>query len=96
MADQTSDDVYDDVENILADTDDTVDGATELPAGEAGDLSQSIYSPEAAGDTRGPLDLGDAEAEYEPGISRDNGLDAGDGDANHVGEIADEQDGTES
>lgn len=58
MANSTSNDVYDDPDNILADTDDSVDGATELPKSESADLSQSIYTPEktAPGDDRGPID----------------------------------------
>jgi len=55
MADQTSDDVYDDPDNILADTDDTVDGATELPDDEKDDPSQSIFVPELSDDDRGSI-----------------------------------------
>jgi hypothetical protein len=98
MADNTSDDVYDDPDNILADTDDTVAGGTELPDGEQADLSQSIYKPELGDDDRGPIDNleeadeGDAHDEMSDGHPEDS-----DADSFHAGDVnpADEQDGAE-
>ena len=57
MANITSDDVYNDPDNILANTNDKFSGAVELPKSEVSDMSQSIYTPEksAAGDDRGPI-----------------------------------------
>ncbi|GEM_PF-1855155 len=99
MTDNTSDDVYNDPDNILADTDDSVKGGTELPSGEQDDLSQSIYKPEFGNDDRGPIDdleeanEGDAEDEMSDGHPED-----ADSDSYRAGDVnpADEQDGTES
>ncbi len=91
MADASTDDVYNDPDNILADTDDSVDGTTEA--------GNNVLMPEKLDDDpRGSLDLVNSEGEYEPGIVRDNGLDEADGDADHPGDVnpADEQDGTEA
>lgn len=59
MADSTLDDVYDDPDNILADDDDDVSGAVELPDEEKDEPSQSIFVPEKDTtdlDDRGPID----------------------------------------
>jgi hypothetical protein len=92
-----ADDVYDDPDNILAKTDDTVDGATELPLSERGDMSQSIYVPERANDERGKIDeldsadVGDTYDEMSNGHPEDT-----DTDANHPANMdpQDENDGT--
>lgn len=100
MADNTSDDVYDDPDNILANTDDTVNGASELPDGEADDPSQSIYLPEKdPNDERGNLEEVDPsgdEAETNDEAFGDHAEDM-DPDADRLGDVnpADEQDGTE-
>ena len=98
MADNTSDDVYDDPDNILADDDDTVDGATELPESLTNNPSQSIFKPELRGDDRGPIDEleqadeGSAHDEMSGGHPEDS-----DADSFHLGDVnpMDEQDGTE-
>jgi hypothetical protein len=99
MAGNTSDDVYDDPDNILADTDDTVNGATELPEGQADNLSQSIFKPELGDDDRGSIpdleaaDEGAAHDEMSTTHPEDS-----DSDSFHLGDVdpADEQDGAES
>lgn len=98
MAGTTSDDVHNDPENILADTDNSVDGAVELPKSETDNPSQSIFVPERGEDVRGRIDelegtdSGDAHDEMSDGHPEDM-----DTDSNHLSdnEPADEQDGTE-
>lgn len=105
--DKTLDDVYDDPDNILADEDDSVDGATELPDDEKDDLSQSIFVPEKDTtdlDDRGPIDeLEAADADTEDDLDDvtdpailDDAPSEMDPDSYHQGDNADEQDGTET
>lgn len=75
--DKTLDDVYDDPDNILADDDDSVNGAVELPDDQKDDLSQSTFLPEKDTtdlDDRGPIDeleMTDAEnADEQDGTER--------------------------
>ncbi|HEX8182699.1 MAG TPA: hypothetical protein VF575_03795 [Candidatus Saccharimonadales bacterium] len=98
MTDNTADEVYDDPDNILAETDDTVSGATELPGDEADDPSQSIFTPELGDDDRGTI----PELEAADGGSKHDEADGNypedaDPDSDHLGDMdpADEQDGTE-
>lgn len=109
MADSSLDDVYDDPDNILANEDDSVSGATELPADEQDDISQSIFVPEKHTtdlDDRPPIDeleaadagsydvLADTDPAVDKAIFNDDGLDP---DDYHPGDVepADESDGTE-
>lgn len=108
MADNTSDDVYDDPDNILADTDDSVDGAAELPDDEKDDPSQSIFNPEkdtTEFDDRGPIDELEVADRHDTSDAED-GVDAallddapssfdGDDYKPNDEEPKDEQDGTE-
>lgn len=91
MATPQSDDVYNDPNNILADTDDTVSGSVELSVDEEGNLSQSILTPEktAPGDDRGPI------TELEPAAGNE---DTTDPDSSRLSDMdpADERDGDEA
>jgi hypothetical protein len=99
MADTTLDDVYDDPDNILADTDDSVDGAVELPKGEQGDLSQSIYVPERGNDPRGRIDelegADDNDSYEEMTLGHPEDTDA---DSTRLGDVGpdEERDGSEA
>lgn len=110
MADGTLDDVYDDPDNILADDDEEVNGAAELPDDEKDDPSQSIFVPERDTtdlDDRGPIDeLEAADAtdddrdlpdDTDPAILDEDPAEL-DPDSYHLGDVnpADEQDGTEN
>lgn len=98
-----ADDVYDDVENIIANSDDTVNGATELPAGQVKDPSQSIYVPERGtdpNDGRGSIIVDGSEGEGsidQPIQTTTNDDNGDDPDAERLsGDIpADERDGTQ-
>ena len=107
--DKTLDDVYDDPDNILADDDDDVDGAAEIPASQKEDPSQSIYTPEKNTtplDDRGAIDeleASDAEDKdslddlTDEALLDDSPADF-DPDDYQLGDVnpADEQDGTEN
>lgn len=105
MVDSTLDDVYDDPDNILADDDDDVSGAVELPDDQKDDPSQSIFVPEKNNtslDDRGPIDEleeADDSADNEVHDEMDEEYpEDTDPDSLHLGDMdtADEKDGTES
>jgi hypothetical protein len=102
----TADDVYDDPDNVLADSDDSVNGSVELPGGDEADLSQTPYLPEKdtgiEGEDRGDID--ELGARNDPESTDDSDAvggaaaeDSHDPDASRLGlEVApDERDGTD-
>lgn len=108
MADSSLDDVYDDPDNILAEDDDAVNGAAELPDDETDDLSQSIFVPEKDTtdlDDRGPIDeleasdadnADDLDDTTDPALLDEDPTEL-DPDSYHLGDVnpADEKDNTE-
>ncbi|HSH55582.1 MAG TPA: hypothetical protein VK983_02015 [Candidatus Limnocylindrales bacterium] len=98
MADNTADDVYDDPDNILADDDDTVNGAVELPQDMKDNPSQSIFLPEKdPNDERGNLEEVDPKEGEESDEAFSDHAEDMDPDSNRLGDVnpEDEQDRTE-
>jgi len=100
MPDDSIDDVYNDPDNVLANTDDLVEGGVELPSEQTDDMSQSIYNPEktAPGDDRGVIpELETANGDEAINATSQTHPEDADIDSSHLANVnpADEQDGTE-
>ena len=96
MTDTTSDDVYTDPDNILANTDDSVDGSIELPDAQTNHPSQSIFVPERGQDVRGRIDELEGASEDDARNEMTNGHPEDiDTDSTHLADVdpKDEHDG---
>lgn len=101
MANDTSDDVYEDPDNILTDSG-QVNGAKEIPDYQKANPSQSIFTPEREPEGgRGPVEVqavdGNTTAVDEPGSETireiRRGGDEGDIDADHLADVVPPEDG---
>lgn len=98
MPDNVSNDTYDDPDNILANTKDTVAGSVELPESQKQDASQSVYVPERdTSDGYGSLDEVDPTSSHELKDAGEDYSNESDPDADALADVmpADERDGTE-
>lgn len=98
MAQNTTDEVYDDPDNTLSADDAQVSGGTDLPENETAGPSQSIFKPELEDDDRGTIpELEAADGGEDHDEMEDEYPEDADPDSNHLGDMdpADEQDGTE-